>query len=354
MAGLGLTQALQGYQRGVEWRQQQDEREREVQRRARIDEANKAASGVVESAFKSHVDSGGDPNSWRPDDSLMLKGLDARTNFMAKHGMWDDVVQNEAKATGLRTNIRNNAIDKAMLDYQQTQDPISMAQAVYPHVYDGKEIKFAKKLEDGTIEFSLSDGKKQVVKADAIPQMVERIRLNPAEVAKYEFMTRMKNNEALFKAEQDRATVKERGKEARDTEGVKHQNAMSLAEFNRASQEKIAAGNNATSIRVANIHKSPGLGDVPDTQKLRQVLTTDGGDYVGVYGDGTSKPLSLGGASLRAPSSEAQVMSMAKMLVENGEAKNVNEAIDKARGLLKPAQKAAQQPAGKPKFLGFE
>lgn len=353
MAGLGLADAVDAYKQSVEWGQRQEDLAEQKRQRDQINEANKAAAGVVDSTRAQYLLDGGDPDKFRPDENTILKGLDARTNVLAKHGRWDDVVQNEAKATGLRTNLRNNAIDKAMLDYQQTQDSISLAQAVYPHVYDGKEIKMAKKLEDGTIEFSLSDGKKSAVKPEMIPEMVQRMRMDPAAVAKLEFQSRMKNLEAQFKGEQDRATVKERGKESRDTEGVKHQNAMSLAEFNRASQEKIAAGNNATSIKVANIHKSPGLGDVPDTQKLRQVLTTDGGEYVGVYGDGTSKPLSLGGASLRAPSSEAQVMSMAKMLVENGEAKNVNEAIDKARGLLKPAQKA-QQPAGKPKFLGFE
>ena len=156
MAGLGLSDAVSGYQQGVEWKQQQETAGREKAKRDQLDAINQSSSQVVKDAEaqdysgqrKAWLDGGGDnaqfqAKPFQPPDNLMFKVSMNRGNALLKAGLIDEAVKNEALTQNQRMRVRQEALDRFRLD----RDHSKLASAIYDTVPDGKSIVSATTIE---------------------------------------------------------------------------------------------------------------------------------------------------------------------------------------------------------------
>ena len=297
MAGLGLTNAVQSYQQGVQWRQQQDLIAEQKAKKDRINAANKAGSEVMTQAQAQHeaeqaaalegwtkekgTNEGFQATPFQMNEGVMLNALDARSAALGKGGDWDDWMANEAKAAPLREQVRTKTFDAALKQYDMDGDPIALAEKVYPAIYDGRKIvrpivgtsggkgggaatnaalaesnaktglagaSSASEAGPETIQFELSDGSK--TKPMTHEQLVERVKwasLNPSQVRDYEIKRRLQDaqleferNKAAAKGEEDRKTEKVKGNERRGLAAIVADREDARAEADRKSAEKRA------------------------------------------------------------------------------------------------------------------
>ena len=285
MAGLGLQNAVMAYQQGRAWRENQDQLELQKAKRDRINAANKAGSEVMTQAQAQHeaeqaaalegwtkekgTNEGFQAKPFQMNEGVMLKALDSRGQTLAKGGDWDDWIANEAKAAPLREQVRTKTFDGAMKQFDLDGDAVKLAQAVYPTIYDGKEIvrpiidktggkgfKAASGLANAgaampmeRISFELSDGSKtKPLTKDQLVAKVKWASMNPAEVRQYEMQERLNAAKlALTKAEKDAEAEKEI-----KVEGVKHKNKMGLSEFEQDRLDARSAADNASAEKRTN------------------------------------------------------------------------------------------------------
>lgn len=135
MGMLTLNDVVGAHQQGVEWRQQQEQVERARKAQAISDEADKAATGVIE-ASKAQWAANGAQGEYRPNDDTMLRAAEVRGLTFAKGGDWQNFMRNEAAVQGQRHRVRLTA----MQQYGVDGDVAKLAQRVYPTIFNGKKI----------------------------------------------------------------------------------------------------------------------------------------------------------------------------------------------------------------------
>ena len=354
MAGLGLMNALDAYQQGVSWKQGQDEIARVQKQRAALDEANAAATGVI-TASQQEWAANGAQGQYKPNDSTMFKAAEARGQALARHGLWDQYMQNEAQVAPMRLRARSNALQR----YQTDGDIEALARSVYPTIFDGKEIVGVERVEGApgsenlglaarpsTLKLKLSDGTETTTDPQRLVQLVKQSLIDPQTTLKNEIELNMARAKAEVEAAGRVMVEREKGDQARKTESVKAENAQKLegvkfgnqkeiTGLNNASREKVAEGNNAATMGAARIGADGRLqaarisadGKAESGPKKDQQYDQLHDEFVRVYGD--TQMGALGGT--RTANEHTQAMaSYAQALMKSQPGLSVAEAIRKS------------------------
>lgn len=368
MAGLGLRDALSAFQQGTAWKQHQEEIGRAQEQRAALDEANAAATGVINQQAAQHIASGAQ-GQYRPNESAMFKAAEARGMAFARRGRWDEFVQNEAQVAPLRVKARAAALQR----YEMDGDSVALAHGVYPSLFDGKEIVGSEKIEgaDGSVglglaprpsklKLKLSDGTTKELVPDELVKMVKMSLIDPQTAMKNEAMMNLERAKAEIDAAAKTAVERVKGDEARKTEGVKGKNAaglqdrkfghdLALADTNNAARVQIGAGNNAATLGAARIGADSRIA----TAEARAAGAESGGsskrdarygqlhtEIARVYGQGTT---GLAGEGKAATDDTRKMASYADALMDADKSLSMAQAIDKS-----VAEWAKRNPGFKP------
>lgn len=200
MAGIGLANAVAGYQQGVQWRQQQDQIAQQQARAAKQqaleaerEAVNQESAGMMKQALQDHVLRGGKPEEFRPPEDLMFKLGERRSVSFLQRGMVDDFYANEAKLAAPRLQTRARAVQ----EYEADQDPVKFLMSVNRSVFNGKDVKGVEKISatpgspgepptNAGVRVTFSDGTSHVVDPDAVAKSVKIGLLDPKEYAKKE------------------------------------------------------------------------------------------------------------------------------------------------------------------------
>lgn len=194
MAGYGLTQAVQAYQHGTEWRQRQDQLAQQEKLQAGREAADKAAAGVLE-ASKAEWALNGAQGTYQPNDGTMFKAAQARGAELAKVGDWQGYMQNEAQVQKQRIRVRSSALQR----YEQDGDFEALARTVDPTMANGKEIVGAERIggmpglasigREATptkFRFKFSDGSEAELDPEAMVKKLKLSLIDPVASAEQE------------------------------------------------------------------------------------------------------------------------------------------------------------------------
>lgn len=268
MAGIGLANAVAGYQQGVQWRQQQDQIAQQQARAAKQqaleaerEAVNQESAGMMKQALQDHVLRGGKPEEFRPPEDLMFKLGERRSVSFLQRGMVDDFYANEAKLAAPRLQTRARAVQ----EYEADQDPVKFLMSVNRSVFNGKDVKGVEKISatsgspgepptNAGVRVTFSDGTSQVVDPDAVAKSVKIGLLDPKEYAK-------KEADAAFERLKQEQHTAGRMKEI-DAQG---KSSIRVAEINADSRESVAETNAAARTAAAEIRGQYGK----ETAKIR-------------------------------------------------------------------------------------
>lgn len=285
MSGLGLTNALHEYQQGVAWNDQQKQQAVQNKQLQTIQDANAAGAQALQQAHtddlaqqqQAWTDAGNDASSFQPKPfqmtpQILLAGMHARSDALAKSGDLDLWTRNEAATAPVRNTIRQQVVGKALADYDATGDGAALAQAVYPTVHDGVDIKSITTDPTGglgmqgasaaaaagqsvkpTYNITLSNGQTHALTGDQIASMAHDAILDPSKMADYEFQSRLQQAKTAGQVSVDQAKAKAEGDQARQTEGVKGENAMQVEGLRSNTSLQVGEGNNKATIGAAGI-----------------------------------------------------------------------------------------------------
>lgn len=251
MAGLGLASGIRAYQQGVEWKQRQEDdavarsvrdeqiaRQREM--RAKLEEANKEFGRVIDES-KAQWGLNGAQGQYTPNEETMFRAAEARGAALAKHGMWDEFMANEAKVAPMRQQARMRAVQRFEVD----GDAESLARAIYPTLFDGKRLKSVTR-DDGNgtgpaaLMMEMDDGSKHAMPVDKLYQAA-KMATDP-EALKREALLNYERAKAGIYVDREGQVAKVRGTEAIRVDDAKTKNQAGLRAADNASREKIAAG----------------------------------------------------------------------------------------------------------------
>lgn len=218
MAGLNLTQAVQNFQQGTQWRQQQDDRAKQQAAMKVREDADRAFASTID-ASKAEWALNGAQGEYKPNDTTMFKAAEARGLALLKGNDVQGYLKNEASVQQQRIRVRQGALQQ----YEMDGDFEALARKAYPTVFDGKEIVGAERLggmpaldsidrpaTPTEYKFKLSDGSTQTVKPE---DMVKRLKLSlvdPVTAAEQEVKLNYQRALERIKGEEDRATAREK------------------------------------------------------------------------------------------------------------------------------------------------
>lgn len=404
MQGLGLQNALRSYQQGLQWHQGQKELEREQQQRALYEEAERAATSVLDQS-RAEWAMNGAQGQWSPNDSTMLKAAEARGNAFAKAGDWQNYLKNEAAVQKQRIRLRAGALQR----YEQDGDPVALLQTVYPTIFDGQDIVSVEKVggmpalesigREATptkIRFKLSGGGEGEVTPDDLVRRVKTTLADPVTMAEQEIQANFLRTKAQIEADKQRQIAESRGEEARKTEGVRQEGRrgleqlrqdgrvalqdarlggqLQLADVNNTSREKIAADRNATTLTAVDRREagatsradqreagataratarasSSGGGGRGGASGLQSTKVDSDGYVVGVFRDGSTKMLTgQDGKPIRSGEWGKRVDALAKTLRDAPG--NFSKSPAELRKLAEEALAGGRQPPGTRPPLG--
>jgi hypothetical protein len=262
--GIGsLADVVDGYQRGVEWKQQQVQQERARQQQQVADEANKAAGSVID-ASKAEWALNGAQGTYTPNDDTMLKAAQARGDTFAKGGDWDNYFKNDAMVQAQRHRIRANAVQQQAAD----GDIPALIRKVYPTIFNGKDVTDIEQLPGGDpgalkgapsggpmLRVKLSDGSTQLISpADAVAR-VKQTLIDPQAQAEQEAKMHYLMVQERIKGDEARRTEGAKGEQARQTEGVKHKGALEIAGVQGERARDVANIGKSAMLESAGIHR---------------------------------------------------------------------------------------------------
>lgn len=330
MAGLGLTNALQDFQQGVAWNDQQKQQAVVNKQLQTVQQANAAGAAAIQQAKDADAaqqqqawtaaNPGADPSTFQPKPfqmtpDVLLTGMHARSDALAQSGDLDLWTRNEAATLPIRNQIRQQVIGKALADYDATGDGAALAKAAYPTVHDGVNITNITTDPTGGMgmqgasaaaaagqpvkpvyNISLSNGQKQSLTGDQIAVMAHDAIMDPSKLADIEFQSRIQAAKTAGEMAVNKAKAAAEGDQARQTEGVKGQNALQVEGLRSDTSLKVGAGNNAATMGAAGLRAGAetaaagiSAGGRVDAAKIRAGAGGDGQKKVqrtGVDSDG--------------------------------------------------------------------
>lgn len=270
MAGLGLTNALQSYQQGVSWRQQQDLIAEQKAKKDKINAANQAGTSYIEEAKQAHEaeqaaalqeytknkgsTEGFQATPFRPDDKVMFGAAARRGDALLNAGLFDEYAQNRAAIIPMQIQSRQAAWQK----FQMDGDHGALGAAMYDTIPDGKHVKSYDVLDsagpDGKkagkkIRFQLDDGTIKMFSPDEVESMAKRAAMNPQELAKVEF----ERDLIAARAREAKALEELKGEQARKTKKLEIEGKAGLAVVNHDREDARAAADRASAEKRAGI-----------------------------------------------------------------------------------------------------
>lgn len=276
MAGLGLSNALDRYQQGVAWRQQQEEIGRRKQMQAALDEANRAATGVIDEE-KAQWAMSGAPGQWKPSEATMFRAAEKRGMALAQAGLWDQFVENEARVAPMRLKARATAVQ----NFDATGDADGFMRSIYPTLFDGRRIVGSEKVEGAEavqglkaipnkIRFKLDDGTTQDFTDEDVRRIYGQTKaslVDPMDAAKREAQLNFERVKAEIEAAKQIKVDDNRAGNTRTTEGLKHnysilqegvkqEGRMGLARFNNDQAMQRTDKTVAGGLAQANVRAS--------------------------------------------------------------------------------------------------
>lgn len=318
MAGLGLSNAVQAFQQGMDWRDRQDEKNRQKVSQQQVMDAKAAGAKVLSDAQSAHdaeqatalekwtqehgSADGFTAKQFQPNPQLLMQAFDATGNSLAKDGNWDAWVANEAQAAPMREKYRSDTINKALQQYGLDGDVEAMANAVYPVIYDGHGIEGVVKgggavpanglaVNPAQIEaaagtegygqssaglaaanakptpetyaFKLSNGHtSEPMTADQWVEKVKWAAMNPADLRQYEMQQRILGAKLMY----EKGVAEAKGSQDRQTEAQKAQSARGLqvlkddrADARQSASDASAERRTATSASASRYGADQGL-----------------------------------------------------------------------------------------------
>lgn len=142
---MTLSDAVDGYQQGVAWRDQQEQVQRQRKQQSVYDGAGKRANSVIEAERQQFVGAGGDPAKFRPSDVAMLKASEQFGQHFAENGDWQGFLKNEASVQPQRIRVRAQALQQFSVD----KDVKKLISTVYATIPDGNDVKDVQVLPGG-------------------------------------------------------------------------------------------------------------------------------------------------------------------------------------------------------------
>ena len=395
MSGLGLTAALQDYQQGVAWNDQQKQQAVANKQLATIQQANAAGAQALQQAHDADVaqqqqawtDAGNDPSTFQPKPfqmtpQVLLAGMHARSDALAQSGDLDLWTRNEAASLPIRNQIRQQVIGKALADYDATGDGAALAKAAYPTVHDGVDITNITTDPTGGLgmqgasaaaangqpikpvyNISLSNGTTQSLTGDQIAAMAHDAIMDPSKLADIEFQSRIQAAKTASEMAVNKAKAAAEGDQARQTEGVKGANAMQVEGLKSNTALQVGQGNNAATLGAAGLRAdaekaSAGIsaGGRVDAAKIRAGASGDGakkvqrtgtdsnGYVVNYFKDGSAaRALDNNGQPILSSDYAKRVDSMARSLA--GQPGNMKKSPTELRAMATQALSGAPAPA---------
>jgi hypothetical protein len=261
---LGLQAALRSYEQGVQWRRGEEQIARQQAQKQAIDASNKAATGVIEQS-KAEWALNGAQGEYRPNSQTLFRAAEARGAALAKAGLWDQFLENEARVAPMRLRTRADALQQ----YQIDGDVDKLARQVYPTLFDGKTIKGSEYIEGADavmglparskkLQLTLSDGTNHVLDPQ---QLVAQIKLSlDPDALKREAMLNFERAKADAEAQSKIIVEREKGSQARQTEGVKGENKRRELETGHKYGLELADVNNAAAQRRTTTTANATLG----------------------------------------------------------------------------------------------
>ncbi|CAB4159058.1 hypothetical protein UFOVP703_54 [uncultured Caudovirales phage] len=295
-----VNAGVQGHQQGMQIRQQREAQAKAKKEEGMLEQANMAAAQVFEES-KAEWAINGALGTYQPNELTMMRAAEARGMAFARSGDWGNFMKNSAAVTGLRTQVRQRALER----FEQDGDAEALVRSMHSTVFDGKKIKGIEKVEAseayssdtlktparaGGVEVTFDDGSRKFVQ---VPELVKSIKLamiDPAEYAAKEaahelamaqIRERRDANKAEIKArgEEDRKTADRRGEISLNLEGVKFGNDRTLQSERLASEEKQAKTRADGSVAAAKVRgdapPKPG-NELVDAKRLNTLLVGAG------------------------------------------------------------------------------
>lgn len=260
MAGLDLASGIRAYQQGVEWKKRQEDaavarsvrdeqiaRQREM--RAKLEEANKEFGRVIDES-KAQWGLNGAQGQYTPNEETMFRAAEARGAALARHGMWDEFMANEAKVAPMRQQARLKAVQRFEVD----GDAETLARAIYPTLFDGKRLKSVVR-DDGNgtgpaaLMMEMDDGTKHAMPVDKLYQAA-KMATDP-KALKREALLNFERARADIYVGREGRVARVRGDESIRVDDAKTKNQAGLRAADNASREKIAAGRDDAMREVA-------------------------------------------------------------------------------------------------------
>lgn len=414
MAGLGLSNAVEQFQRGAAWRQQQDEMERQRQIREQINLANAAGAKVLADAKAAHDieqaraieqwAASGKPRDefkatpWQPTPELLLQAADAKGAELARRGLWGEFTTNFAQFAPLRQQMRQKAYADLLSRYDANGDPVALAKGAWPLVHDGTDIvghevqdpptpglseaatPALRESASGTpgygasqasqadskaaaggrrYTFKLSDGSTiGPLTADQIREHVLNATLSPQQVMEYEFQKRLLAERRRQEAEAQR-----------EQDDRRHEYRMAEIGLSNAGRQEVADTRAEGSVRAARIRTAAGSGSGGGRgggssagNSVQSVQTDADGYKILVFRDRNIPPqrLMIDGKPVRGESWAKRVDELARDLSKGNtdeelrakaETMLIGKAIEAANAGASSAPAPAPAPGAAPKTL---
>lgn len=183
-------------------------------------------------------------------DPRVLAAMQAKTEVLLKEGLMPQYKEAFMQTADMRAKVRAAAFSAADKQYAMTGDPTVYAKKIYPLIDDGHDFVSGKMEQgpDGKPVMNLVRKNTETGQDEPISMPVEQflrtveIARDPAAVLAAEAAHAKKRFETNEKIREEQAKAVAVAAEARRTEGIKHDNAVTL--------EGIKSGNNIKEIGV--------------------------------------------------------------------------------------------------------
>lgn len=341
---LTLNDVVSSAQDGMDWKARQDERARAKKTVDAVDAANAEAAKVVtewQSTQPAHQPAAMNAEQptlsdarqapvkpQAPDHSTLLRALEVRGQALAKAGLMDEFTKNYAQMAPLRMQMRKQAMDGALQQYQVDGDIGRLAQAAFNSVDTGRKVSkviAGKDMQGGPdapemYRFVLDDGTTTpATTKEKLLEAVQRMQVDPQKTAEFEFQQQIKAAAELAqtraKGEEDRQTSKFKTEQGLSLEDAKHTHRVEQIGLESASRERVATGNNKATLGAASMRAGgAGGASAGGGRRVQKTITGDDGYVVNVFKDGTSGRLLIDGKPVKASEYGKRVDSIVNQL----------------------------------------
>lgn len=263
---MTLNDVVDAGQQGVQWQQQQqqqkirqEQQQRDLDAQKLQDQADAAATSVVDKS-KAEWALNGAQGNYTPNDSTMLQAAEARGMTFAKGGDWKNFFKNEAAVQGQRQRVRAQALQQYGVDGNID----ALVRSTYPTMFDGKQIAGTETIPgsgtnpDGTpassqLKIKFDDGTTETVQPDQVVRRLKMTLIDPQQQAIQDAKLNFLLAQEKIKGDQARETETVKGDQARKTETVKAGDQLTLAGVNNGAAQKRVDTSSGATLAAANI-----------------------------------------------------------------------------------------------------